>query len=51
MNHGIETAHAFRFFETGKRRKWEGAREAIIHMNELAKSNFPLKEEKKTHVQ
>lgn len=47
MNHGVETAHAFRFFETGKRKAWPGAREAIIHMNELVKM-FPIQEEKKT---
>ncbi|KAF1972582.1 FAD/NAD(P)-binding domain-containing protein [Bimuria novae-zelandiae CBS 107.79] len=33
MNHGVETAHAFRVFETGKRRAWEGAREAILRVN------------------
>lgn len=43
MNNGVETAHAFRFFETGKRKTWPGAREAIVHMNELVKV-FPLKE-------
>ncbi|KAK9419667.1 hypothetical protein SUNI508_07153 [Seiridium unicorne] len=43
MNNGVETAHAFRFFETGKRKTWPGAREAIIHMNELV-GVFPLKE-------
>ena len=32
-------------FETGKRKTWPGAREAIIHMNELVKM-FPIKEEK-----
>lgn len=37
MNHGVETAHAFRYFETGKRKTWDGAREAIIHMNKLVK--------------
>lgn len=42
MNHGVETAHAFRFFETGKRKAWPGARDAIIHMNELVKE-FPVK--------
>ncbi|KAI1858838.1 hypothetical protein JX265_010519 [Neoarthrinium moseri] len=43
MNDGVETAHAFRFFETGKRKTWPGARDAIIHMNEAVKI-FPLKE-------
>jgi dimethylaniline monooxygenase (N-oxide forming) len=45
MNHGVETAHAFRYFETGKRKAWPGAKEAIIHMNELVKM-FPIKDEK-----
>ncbi|KAF6825918.1 dimethylaniline monooxygenase 2 [Colletotrichum plurivorum] len=35
INHGVETAHAFRYFETGKRKTWDGAREAIVHMNKL----------------
>lgn len=46
MNNGVETAHAYRFFETGKRRTWPGAREAILHMNELVKM-FPLEDKKK----
>lgn len=44
MCHGVETAHAFRVFETGKRRTWPGAREAIIHANEVVKI-FPLEGE------
>ena len=47
MNNGVETAHAFRYFETGKRRAWPGARDAIIHTNELVKV-FPIKQEKET---
>jgi dimethylaniline monooxygenase (N-oxide forming) len=47
MNHGVETSHAFRYFETGKRKAWPGARDAIIHMNDLVKM-FPIKEESKT---
>lgn len=43
MNNGVETAHAFRYFETGKRRTWEGAREAIIRANEQVKV-YPVKE-------
>lgn len=43
MNHGVETAHAFRYFETGKRKTWDGAREEIIHQNELVKI-FPIKD-------
>lgn len=46
MHSGIETAHAYRFFETGKRKTWSGAREAIIKINEEAKC-FPLKQEEK----
>ncbi|KAK1977049.1 dimethylaniline monooxygenase 2 [Colletotrichum cereale] len=37
MNHGVETAHAFRYFETGKRKTWDGAREAIVHTNMLVR--------------
>ncbi|KAH8671502.1 putative dimethylaniline monooxygenase [Xylariales sp. PMI_506] len=42
MNNGIETAHSYRYFETGKRRTWPGARNAIIHANKTIKV-FPLK--------
>lgn len=35
MNHGVETAHMFRYFETGKRKTWEGARSEIIHQNKM----------------
>ncbi|KAK0616773.1 flavin monooxygenase-like protein [Immersiella caudata] len=45
MNHGVETAHAFRYFETGKRRTWEGAREAIVHVNRIVGEKFPCPEE------
>lgn len=41
MNNGVETAHMYRFFETGKRKTWEGAREAILHVNDLIKM-FPI---------
>jgi dimethylaniline monooxygenase (N-oxide forming) len=40
MNHGVETAHSFRYFETGKRKTWDGAREAIIRVNEEVKNKF-----------
>jgi dimethylaniline monooxygenase (N-oxide forming) len=46
MNNGVETAHAFRYFETGKRKTWDGARDAIIQANEAIKI-FPLKEGEK----
>lgn len=46
MNNGVETAHAFRYFETGKRRTWDGAREAILRANEAVKV-FPVEEGKR----
>ncbi|KAL5113659.1 hypothetical protein ACEQ8H_008446 [Pleosporales sp. CAS-2024a] len=46
MNEGLETAHAYRFFETGKRRAWPGARDAIIRVNNEAKC-FPLTDQEK----
>jgi dimethylaniline monooxygenase (N-oxide forming) len=44
INHGPATAHAFRYFETGRRKTWDGAREAIIHVNEVVKARFPDKD-------
>lgn len=41
MNHGVETAYMYRFFETGKRKTWSGAEDAIIAANEAVKV-FPL---------
>ena len=41
---GVDTAHALAYFETGKRPVWEGAREAIVHTNEMVKGMFPMKE-------
>lgn len=46
MNNGVETAHAFRYFETGKRKTWNGARDAIIKANEAVKI-YPLKDGEK----
>jgi len=45
MNHGVETAHAFRVFETGRRRAWDGARDAIVRINTVVKHKFPVQEE------
>ncbi|XXG95325.1 hypothetical protein Hte_001586 [Hypoxylon texense] len=42
MNNGVETSHAYRFFETGKRKTYPGAREAIIQANKAVKM-FPIK--------
>lgn len=44
MNNGVETAHMYRYFETGKRKTWDGARDAILHANETVKM-FPIKED------
>lgn len=46
MNNGVETAHAFRYFDTGKRKAWPEARDAIVRINELVKI-FPMEVEKK----
>ncbi|CAM1508643.1 Fc.00g054910.m01.CDS01 [Cosmosporella sp. VM-42] len=43
MANGVETAHMFRYFETGKRQTWEGAREAIIHQNKVIEETFSSK--------
>jgi len=42
MNNGVDTAHTYRFFETGKRKTWPGARDAILRVNAAVKI-FPLK--------
>ncbi|KAK7747419.1 hypothetical protein SLS53_001674 [Cytospora paraplurivora] len=42
MNDGVETAHAYKYFETGKRKTWDGAREAILHANEQVKNALPI---------
>lgn len=49
MNNGVETAHAFRYFETGKRKTWHGARDAIIKANE-AVMIYPIKDGCKEEV-
>ncbi|RKL31586.1 hypothetical protein BFJ72_g10990 [Fusarium proliferatum] len=46
MNHGVETAHMFRYFETGKRKTWEGARDEIIRQNKIVEENFSGKKKK-----
>ncbi|KAB5542799.1 flavin-containing monooxygenase 9 [Coniochaeta sp. 2T2.1] len=43
INNGVETAHGFRYFETGRRKTWDGARDAIIHVNEVVRARFPDK--------
>lgn len=46
MNDGVETAHMYRFFESDRRRAWPGARDAIVHMNEVVQKTFPLPEKR-----
>ncbi|KAG5758325.1 hypothetical protein H9Q72_013533 [Fusarium xylarioides] len=46
MNHGVETAHMFRFFETGKRKTWEGVRDEIIRQNRIVEESFSGKNKK-----
>ncbi|KAM0391905.1 Dimethylaniline monooxygenase [N-oxide-forming] 5 [Fusarium culmorum] len=46
MNHGVETAHMFRFFETGMRSTWDGARDEIIRQNKIVKEAFGGKKNK-----
>ncbi|KAL6914652.1 hypothetical protein FSST1_012412 [Fusarium sambucinum] len=46
MNHGVETAHMFRYFDTGKRSTWDGARDEIIRQNRIVKENFGGKRNK-----
>lgn len=42
---GVETPYAFRLFETGKRKTWPGARQAILDVNREVKE-FSLKNKK-----
>lgn len=42
MANGLESAHMYKFFETGKRKTWEGAREAIIKLDEEWKRTLPV---------
>ena len=37
---GVMSAHVFRLFETGRRKSWKGAREAIIKANEKCQGIF-----------
>lgn len=42
MSNGIESAHMYRYFETGKRSTWDGAREAILKLEEERKRVLPV---------
>ena len=50
MNNGLETAHMYKFFETGKRKTWDGAREAILHANEMIEKVLPVTEEQERQL-
>lgn len=51
MANGVESAHMYRFFETGKRRTWEGAREAILKLDEEHRGLFPLSKEREAELE
>lgn len=42
MSNGIETAHMYKYFETGKRKTWPGAKEAILKVEEERKRELPV---------
>lgn len=50
MNDGVETAHSYRYFETGKRKTWDGAREAILHANKVVATVLPITEEQEKEL-
>lgn len=45
MANGIETAHMYRYFETGKRKTWDGAREAILKLDQEWRRALPVTKE------
>lgn len=50
MNDGVETAHMYKYFETGKRKTWDGATDAILHANEVLKQVLPITEEQEKEI-
>lgn len=50
MNDGVETAHMYKYFETGKRKTWDGAREAILHANQVVNKVLPITKEQETQL-
>lgn len=50
MNDGVETAHMYKYFETGKRETWDGAAEAILHANEVIKKVLPITAEQEKEL-
>ena len=40
LAYGVNSPHNVRFFETGKRKAWSGARDAIIHVNQLSAADL-----------
>ena len=50
MNDGVETAHMYKYFETGKRQIWDGAKDAILHANEVVNRVLPITKEQETQL-
>lgn len=46
MGWGVNSPHLYRFFETGGRKAWAGARAAIMHVNELSDIDLGKKKKK-----
>ncbi|CAG9939896.1 unnamed protein product [Clonostachys rosea f. rosea IK726] len=46
LAYGVNTPHMLRYFETGKRKAWDGAMEAIRHANKMSRLDLSKKEEK-----
>lgn len=49
MAYGVNTPHLWRYFETGKRKAWPGAKEAILHANEMSKEDLAAGAKHKIH--
>lgn len=51
MANGIESAHIYKYFETDKRKAWDGAKEAILKLDEEWRRTMPVtKEQEKEWV-
>lgn len=46
MGYGVNSPHLWRYFETGKRKAWEGAEEAILQVNRDSKRDLADKNER-----
>jgi dimethylaniline monooxygenase (N-oxide forming) len=47
MAYGVNTPHLWRHFETGKRKAWKGAWEAIERVNRMSREDLAKKEDKR----